>query len=623
MKSSYSCMYLVPTDIYERLLDCLDSKDVQIVNDLNRNEIGNDQGAFPNLPPPPSLMSFGDDGFNFDDLHLNPLPGPSNQNLGPAAGPSNQNSDDSMQESSQQNLVTSSGIGMQQLTSNTARDSSSEDEMDQSVSTAGQLPEHYICSLCNERFVLLSALVNHRKEKHSQHTTPTTYTQMLPTTIASNAATALLNQPNFNSQVFQTPAPLRATGVPGPQRPPSPISTVANQLHSNPQVFQTGIAPNAQLLQEKYICSVCKERFASVRALVKHLKEKHHNTKKPGRPLNVASQPTSFPLGQDPSLAHLTVTADSTHLPTTTREEGPKIEPIERTDRVFRFSSNSAKTTGKRQKKVKPVNKGRHKLAKTINLAKRGFNGKYNTWSKKSKSVLDSDDESVVSESEPSPSSYDDISENWSVKSEAVLASEDEDMGEDVVFMPKPTLLSHGDIAVEVCNLCNAEFNKKKNLVRHIRNVHGADENYKQFETQGVKRKTFASAEKPKNVKRKPQYLFRCPLCSFLFVKENALNRHVKNVHGADENMRQIEPQGVKRKLANFACSLCSNTYKSQKALDKHVASKQEHSIKQSSKFRCPTCSEILNSKKSLNNHLSTSHKKDVKNSKSNYDSWK
>ena len=621
MKSGYSCMYLVPIDIYERLLDCLDSKDVKIVNDLNRNEIGNDQGAFPNLPPPPSLMSFGDGSFNFDDLHLNPLPGPSNQNLGPAAGPSSQNSDDSMQESPQQNLVTSSGTGLQQLMPNTARDSSSEDEMDQSVSRAGQLPEHYICSLCNERFILLSALVNHRKEKHSQHPTPTTNTQMLPTAIAPSAPTALLNQSNFSSQVFQTPAPLRTPGVSGPQRPPSPISAVASQSHSNPQVFQTGIAPNTQLLLEKYICSVCKERFASVRDLVKHLKEKHHNTKKPGRPLLTVSQPTSFPLGQDPSLSHQTVTAASNHLPTTTKGEGPEIEPVERTDGVFRFSSNSAKTTSKRQKKVKSANQGRHKLTKTIKLPKRGFNQNYNTWSKKSKSVLHSDDEDVVSG--PSPPSYDDISENWSVKSEAVLASEDEDMGEDVVFIPKPTLQSYDDIAVEVCSLCNTQFNEKKNLIRHIRNVHGADENYKQFETQGTKRKTFASAEKPKIVKRKPQYLFRCPLCSFLFVKESALNRHIKNMHGADENMRQIEPQGVKRKLANIACSLCSNTYKSQKALDKHATSKHKQSTKSSSKFRCTICSEMLNSKKSLNNHLSSSHKKDVKNLKSNYDSWK
>lgn len=615
MKSSYSCMYLVPIDIYERLLDCLDSKDVKIVDDLNRNEIGNDQGAFPNLPPPPSVMSFGfgDDGFNFDDLHLNPLPGPSNQNLGPAAGLSSQNSDVSMQESPQQNLGLG-GTGQQQHMPDTVRDNSSEDEMDQSASRADQLPTHYNCSLCNERFFLLSALVNHRKEKHPQHPTPTTNTQMLPTAIAPNIAQ--LNQSNFSSQVNQNPAPSRVL-----QGPPSPIGIVASQSHSNPQVFQTSIAPNTPLLLEKYICTICKKRFESVSVLVSHLKEKHHNAKKPGRHLNTASQSTSFPVGQEPSLSHPSVTDDSTSSPTTTKEERAEIEPVGRTDGVFKFSSNSAKTKGKRGKKEKSRNKVRRKFTKSIKLVKRGLNDNYEMWSKKSKSVLDSDDEDVVSR--PSSPSYGDISENWSMKSEAVLAGQDGDMGEDVVFIPKPTLQSYDDIAVEVCSLCNAEFNTKKNLVRHIRNVHGADENYKQFKTQGVKRKTFASAEKPKNVKRKPQYLYRCPLCSFLFVKESAFDRHVKNVHGADENMRQVEPQGVKRKLGKFACSLCSITYESQKALDKHVTSKHEQSVKHSSKFHCTICSKILNSKKSLNNHLSASHKKDVKNPQSKYDSWK
>ncbi len=46
-------MYLVTKEIYDKLLRCLDEKDKKKVDDLNNQEIGNEQGAFPQLPPPP------------------------------------------------------------------------------------------------------------------------------------------------------------------------------------------------------------------------------------------------------------------------------------------------------------------------------------------------------------------------------------------------------------------------------------------------------------------------------------------------------------------------------------------------------------------------------------------
>ena len=46
-------MYLVTKEIYDKLLTCLDVKDKKKVVDLNNQEIGNELGAFPQLPPPP------------------------------------------------------------------------------------------------------------------------------------------------------------------------------------------------------------------------------------------------------------------------------------------------------------------------------------------------------------------------------------------------------------------------------------------------------------------------------------------------------------------------------------------------------------------------------------------
>ena len=54
-KSAYSCMFLVPKEIYEKLVSIIDKRDNLLLEKLNKPEpeVGNDDGAFPNLPPPP------------------------------------------------------------------------------------------------------------------------------------------------------------------------------------------------------------------------------------------------------------------------------------------------------------------------------------------------------------------------------------------------------------------------------------------------------------------------------------------------------------------------------------------------------------------------------------------
>ena len=79
--SPYACMYLVTKEIYDKLLRCLDEKDKKKVDDLNNQEIGNEQGAFPQLPPPPppippppppSPLDFMDDDSNDNQHPPNP-----------------------------------------------------------------------------------------------------------------------------------------------------------------------------------------------------------------------------------------------------------------------------------------------------------------------------------------------------------------------------------------------------------------------------------------------------------------------------------------------------------------------------------------------------------------------
>ncbi len=48
-KSQYSSMYLVPQDIYKRLLDSADSREKIKIGDLNKFDVGNESGGISDL----------------------------------------------------------------------------------------------------------------------------------------------------------------------------------------------------------------------------------------------------------------------------------------------------------------------------------------------------------------------------------------------------------------------------------------------------------------------------------------------------------------------------------------------------------------------------------------------
>ncbi len=62
-KSQYSSMYLVPQDIYKRLLDSADSREKIKIGDLNKFDVGNESGAFPDTPLTPDQDGYDDDKY--------------------------------------------------------------------------------------------------------------------------------------------------------------------------------------------------------------------------------------------------------------------------------------------------------------------------------------------------------------------------------------------------------------------------------------------------------------------------------------------------------------------------------------------------------------------------------
>jgi len=529
MKSSYSCMYLVPIEIYEKLLDCLDSKDVKIVGDLNRAVIGNDDGAFPNLPPPPPgypfpFMPFGlgdggsDGGSEMgggpdNDTLLNPVPG------------------------------TSGHLPLPDSTTQSA-EASSNILPHSSVPTIAE----QVTKASGNNLPLASSTLAGSLRRDGE------------IVVRPGRSLVNVNLPNA------FPSRLDDQGV---------VSTTS--LNSNTQ--------NGQLM-EGYVCRFCGARLASPDDLIQHIREKHRN---------YFSKQIDVP---NTNVFSTQVQANMANMAADVME----VDNSDRRDEVFNFSARPTNPKQPEQVPEKSKRKGRKKGG---------------------------DNESSVPAKRTADST---TAEIWSKKSKRGDSKGSE--GDSEIIIPNHETLDNYDdiaVAVEICSLCDAEFDRKSSLLRHIKNIHGADVNYSQIKTQGIKRKELASASEPspKALKKHKgeSFLHRCPLCTFVFVKEEALFRHVKNVHGADKNMRQIAPQGQKRKLYNYSCFICSHVFKSQKDLDRHMTlSHKPANNGGKSKIPCQFCSKIFGSQKMLNNHLSLSHKHDVKKNgkevKANYKKW-
>lgn len=103
-----------------------------------------------------------------------------------------------------------------------------------------------------------------------------------------------------------------------------------------------------------------------------------------------------------------------------------------------------------------------------------------------------------------------------------------------------------------LCELCNMNFQNNKNLERHVKNFHQANQKYESWLDHGKKRKVSEVYDSNKNSnprKKTAPYFYRCKLCNDSFSTEISLKRHIKNVHNANENYKSKFTQGQKRKL--------------------------------------------------------------------------
>lgn len=144
------------------------------------------------------------------------------------------------------------------------------------------------------------------------------------------------------------------------------------------------------------------------------------------------------------------------------------------------------------------------------------------------------------------------VKKDEEMDSERVLSSDDASM--DNVLIPSNHNTSMESISVLQCKLCPATFNTEHGLERHLKNIHETDKNYISKQTHGKKRKIEDTngniSEKTSDKKKQAKYFYKCKLCINNFAEKKALNRHLNNIHNCDSSYNYKLPQGTKRKRA-------------------------------------------------------------------------
>lgn len=584
-KSQYSCMYLVPPEIYTRLLDSADAREKIKVQELNTVEVGNENGAFPSLPDTPDHTDVNtsqdnnddddDDGDNNDDNNdggyggeYNPPPNRYSSSTSTQSRHSSSTDTASETERFFQNnrLNTAQNRAFQLL-----GDSDDDEVFSNNFAQQPQLNMQSASSFTSSNHNLKNPTNNQTLENNIGSELERIMNDMIKIkktalqqqkmlqNINKKAKSRFINTPNIQttpraieydpqnaiSQANISFTPQNMNSPKAIEYHPQPLTIPNNttqDVNSNralttatvqadiPNIQDSNITQSNNGTRKKsYVCEICKIVFISNRLLTQHKKDFH------------------FP-------------------------ETKKVENEKTKDRYINWDDLLIQDSSITQ----PENTPRKKFFvcdicgisfSTRNLLenhKKDFHFPETGEVKRDNYVIWKDDKTKKKKRKKKNTTIISLKSSDASMNDSTKSGDRGDVSmSDSIIIPQindtltPSInnASMDSISVLQCKLCPATFNTQIALNRHIRNIHEADINYKNKNKQGLKRKIENTngniVEKTSGRKKQATHFYKCKLCGTHFKDEKVLNRHVKNIHNSNANYKYNLPQGEKRKRAN------------------------------------------------------------------------
>jgi rubredoxin len=585
-------MYLVTPEIYKKLLDSADAREKIKVQELNKPEMGNENGAFPAILASPDIHndssqndnrgSDDDDDDHMDDDdgdYYNPPPPPFNRHSSSTETASRHSSNSStdtaseteryMQEHPEYNETNT----LVQNPQNTAFQLEDDDDGNfsssfaqhpnllpqTSTSTQAILSENDISPELNE---MMSKMTKIKKAALEQ--------QKFLLELNKKAVENLQNR-NKRSKKNVLPAidffPQNQPIVPQPLGNfPSLANDQQQALIQYPStsITQSARQPmNTGTRQKAYKCALCDLTFISNRLLIQHQKDFHKPSNLQQQNRVQAQVPVvPQPLGNFANLANVQQEAQIqfpsiSQSTKQTIDTGTKQKVYKCTLCNLIFISNRLLT--QHQKDFhNPKNNKLSGITKKKPLPKE----KYINWKK----VKDENISELKKKKVKIEKKIPEILLSSGDTSIASLPKSNNSLMESSLIIPNIDSASMESISVLQCKLCPATFNTQKGLERHLKNIHESDINYVSNQPQGKKRKIENTngniPEKTSGKKKLSTKFYKCKLCDYSFKEEKALDRHINNIHDSSKTYAYKLPQGEKRKRPKDENQYNKNEYK-------------------------------------------------------------
>ena len=566
-KSQYTCMYLVPPEIYTRLLENINAREKIKVQELNTSEVGNENGAFPAVPGTPDHddnNTSQDDNGNDDDDDDDDYDGNNGDGYGGEYNPPPNRSSSS--------------------SSNQSRHSSSTDTASETERFLQDNPNYQLNNSRNRAFQLIGDsddddVFSNNFARQPQSLQPSldsaNFSQQNPTTSKNVGKeierimnemikiknTALEQQKvlqNINKKTKQRIINSSNTQT----QTQTPIRAV--EYHPQPTISQANIS--VRPLQNRDLTRAIEYRPQSV----------INQANIANNPLQEVNSIRAIEYIPEQTTVQAVLPNIQTANPVLTNPQNKNVIQTQNQDSKVSQSSSGVR----RKSYICNICSISFSTARILNQHKKDFhfpetkeavNGNYLIWKnvkslskskkntppkstrrkKKKNATIISLQKSDISMSDGSNKNKSDV-----LIPDFIRMPNINDIPVDSsIITPDINDIRMDSISVLQCKLCPATFNTQNALYRHLRNIHEADVNYNSKNIRGVKRKIENTAgnitEKTSGKKKRATHFYKCKLCDSRFKDEKTHDRHVKNIHNANANYKSNLPQGEKRKRPN------------------------------------------------------------------------
>jgi len=524
-KSAYSCMFLVPKEIYEKLVQVIDERDNLQLEKLNRFAVGNTDGAFPNLPPGPG--GGGPDHPDSDSDPQQPGPGSPGGSIPPPQpfnyySSGDDDDDDSPPDSFRLSPELPSGDRSNARHNNVNEGPSGANN--QPTGSANKKRFRFLCDMCGASFQNNRDLKSHKRAHFQQMGNAIIYGNNLPLPVTSDSVPdhrsspqAMLSQHARNSvnDLRSNPRAMMGQHVPalnvaGGNPRSNNITRELQNIDADDEMSDSEPESNSSPGN----CPLCLKAFKDVKSLNRHffycrkdksLKKIAYSRKNtvPGRIVTSSDRKSKkqfeswHAYKKKNSIAKIPQADVVSDIESISTDEGSDsdsdIAALQCSLCSFVFSKKKALE--------------RHML----NVHDVEKDGAYTKPKGEKRDV-----------------------------SAAKLKN----------YNPKKVLRT---LKSNKCQLCNLVLKNKEQLNRHLLKSHQNQQ------------KALAGNS-----------LFTCKLCNHIFSKQNSLNRHLLNIHSCTPDYKNLNVKGVKRKNkdSSLPCSWCDEKFKVLFDLEKHVKEK-------------------------------------------------